>query len=74
MGTGCRVGKFGSAVLVLVLVRKFACVEVPVSLVAHVAFGGKQVATDTPVEDLVVSLQVSASFLESSEPREIDMR
>ena len=58
----------------LVLVRKFARVEVPVSLIAHVAFGGKQVAIDAVVEDLVVSLQVSASFLESSEPREIDMR
>ena len=74
MGTSCRVGKFGSAVLVLVLVRKFARVEVPVSLIAHVAFGGKQVAIDAAVKDLVVSLQVFASFLESSEPREIDMR
>ena len=55
-GTGCRVGKFGSTVLVLVLVRKFARVEVPVSLIAHVAFGGRQVAIKAAVEDLVVSL------------------
>ena len=61
-------GTFESTVLVLVLVWKFARIEVPVCKCSLIAVRDKQIAIDAEVGDLVVLFHVSVSFLEKSAP------